>query len=353
MPQNIVVREVGKETLEEQVRIFNRVFGINMSLETWTYKHYENPLGASKAFIAFDGNKAVGINMFIPMQYVYAGQIFNAVQSCDSSVDPDYRRKGIFSKIILFAEHSLADKGYDLIIGYPGREKSFPGFLKLGWNHVCNLSNMFIMRNVAKIIDVKFHVTLPTWINRFTNLKITKIKNNADRIKNLHLDIVETLPFTDEEYKQMIVKEHISFYVNKDIIAWKFAKSRYIFYTVCEDKTVIAGFIVDCRTDRGLCKANVIAHFKNTHDTQKFSSAFSLLLVHLWEKTDYINTWKTKSQIENNITDKNGFITVNEKIISLPFITRILTKDKDKINMLMNNALWNPENIEIDSILNA
>lgn len=122
-----------KEYTDELILLFNSVFGTNATNKTWNYKHYLNPLSPSGIFGAFDGNKLVGMNAFMPMLYSCDNKEYKVVQSCESAVNPKYRRRGIFSGIITIAEKYYFDNGYDYFIGFPNVENSYGGFLKIGW----------------------------------------------------------------------------------------------------------------------------------------------------------------------------------------------------------------------------
>lgn len=125
----------GTDHEDELIALFNSVFERHATRDTWEYKHYKNPFQPSGIFCAFDGCKLVGMNAFMPMQYTDGRRVYNIVQSCESAVDPEYRRQGIFTNIILTAEKFYAAQGFDYFIGFPNPKNSYEGFLKIGWTN--------------------------------------------------------------------------------------------------------------------------------------------------------------------------------------------------------------------------
>lgn len=88
-----------------------------------------NTLDAPKGtvfFGAFHGERLVGINGFVRHSIVYRNQEMGAFQSCSTATDPDYRGRGIFSKIIKHAQAALASECL-FLCGFPN-EMSEPIF---------------------------------------------------------------------------------------------------------------------------------------------------------------------------------------------------------------------------------
>lgn len=142
----------GTDYENELIALFNSVFGRHATQDTWEYKHHKNTFQPSGIFGAFDGNKLVGMTAFMPMQYTDGSRIYNVVQSCESAVNPEYRRRGIFSGIILTAEKYYAARGFDYFIGFPNPENSYGGFLKLGWINEGNVTRLSKLLNPARAV---------------------------------------------------------------------------------------------------------------------------------------------------------------------------------------------------------
>ena len=126
--------------LIDSYRVFSRVFGSDMSWETFAYKHRENPHGVEPCCLQKDAEgKTIGTNCFMGAEAVCGGRIFRLIQSCDTAVVPEARGQGVFVDLISRAMKIFREKqSADLLIGFPNRN-SFHGFMKLGWKHVLTL----------------------------------------------------------------------------------------------------------------------------------------------------------------------------------------------------------------------
>lgn len=141
---------LNKDTFKEQCYVYTKAFGHeNNDIENyWQKKHYNNPLGGSFIFGAYYKNKLVGINCFQPCVYESYSGIFNALQSCESGVLPEFQGKGIWGKLMRFAEEYIrTNTDCDVLIGFPNYRNSYPGFRKMTWETVFVLNNYLLVNN--------------------------------------------------------------------------------------------------------------------------------------------------------------------------------------------------------------
>lgn len=103
----------------------------------FSWKHDENPFGASPSWVAESPDGAiVGLRVFLRWRFRdQAGNELSAVRAVDTATHPDWQGKGIFTKLTLSAIPDLRDDGVDLIFNTPN-DKSRPGYLKMGWSEV-------------------------------------------------------------------------------------------------------------------------------------------------------------------------------------------------------------------------
>ncbi|MCX2739956.1 GNAT family N-acetyltransferase [Pontibacter anaerobius] len=105
---------------------------IQKSERLWHWKHVENPHGASPILVAEDDGKVVGVRAFLRWQWVYKGQVLQAIRAVDTATHPDYQGKGIFKKLTLQGLADAKEDGIHLVYNTPN-ESSKPGYLKMGW----------------------------------------------------------------------------------------------------------------------------------------------------------------------------------------------------------------------------
>ncbi len=162
------------DSTEKQLSLFNTVFSKNFNHSDWNKKHFESPRGHTIFIGAFDGDRLAGFNGFMPAEYISNGSVYSAAQSCESAVHPDYRGRGIFSKLILKGHEVLRDRGFDLIFGYPNKN-SLPGFLKLKWIEVGSLTCQLIPLKTSDYIAERFGILakpLGIIFDRYSSLKL-------------------------------------------------------------------------------------------------------------------------------------------------------------------------------------
>ncbi len=152
MEDSLPVKLLDRSTIEQQVEVYMRSFDVGMPVEqvidNWKKEHYENPVHEAYIFGVFDGDRLVSINGYMPMRYRYNGVACHVIQSCVSGTIPEYRGKGIWSKLVTFAVSYFKSEGvYDLLIGFPNHETSYGGFMKMNWAHVTDAINYLMVVN--------------------------------------------------------------------------------------------------------------------------------------------------------------------------------------------------------------
>lgn len=102
----------------------------------FTWKHRASPFGASPGVVATDGDRIVGVRLFLRWELRQGDRVVRAVRAVDTATHPDYRRRGIFRTLTLDLLHRLEqEEGVDLVFNTPNAD-SRPGYLRMGWREV-------------------------------------------------------------------------------------------------------------------------------------------------------------------------------------------------------------------------
>ncbi|CAN5846768.1 hypothetical protein BH23ACT1_BH23ACT1_02380 [soil metagenome] len=101
----------------------------------FAWKHEENAFGSSAAWTAMDGDRVVAFRSFLRWELEDGEQVRRAVRAVDTATHPDYRRRGLFSRLTHRGLEDLQAEGVDLVFNTPN-EQSRPGYLKMGWKVV-------------------------------------------------------------------------------------------------------------------------------------------------------------------------------------------------------------------------
>jgi GNAT superfamily N-acetyltransferase len=98
----------------------------------YRWKHQENPFGPSPAWVALDGERVVGLRVWMRWRFVQRGRRWDAVRAVDTATHPDHQGRGIFRRLTVDSLETLAGEGVGHVFNTPN-DNSRPGYLKMGW----------------------------------------------------------------------------------------------------------------------------------------------------------------------------------------------------------------------------
>jgi predicted N-acetyltransferase YhbS len=98
----------------------------------WSWKHEQNPFGASYALVAEENNMLTGVRVFMKWKWQWKQQVYNAIRAVDTATHPEHQGKGIFKKLTLKQVELCKQLGEHFVFNTPN-EQSRPGYLKMGW----------------------------------------------------------------------------------------------------------------------------------------------------------------------------------------------------------------------------
>jgi GNAT superfamily N-acetyltransferase len=128
---------------------------IPRSREFWEWKHFKNPFGISPAFVAINDKEIVGLRTFMRWIWGVNGAELTALRAVDTVVHPDYRGKGIFSRLTLLLLEQVQSEGANFIFNTPNKA-SLPGYLKMGWRRVTrvpvSIRPVHLFRTLSRVI---------------------------------------------------------------------------------------------------------------------------------------------------------------------------------------------------------
>ena len=104
----------------------------------FAWKHDANPVGASPAWVATDGERLAGFRVLMQWAFRQGETTVRAVRAVDTATHPDYQGRGIFTRLTLHAIDELRDEGVSFVFNTPN-DQSRPGYLKMGWQVVGQL----------------------------------------------------------------------------------------------------------------------------------------------------------------------------------------------------------------------
>lgn len=137
-PGDLTVRRAQPEDKGELLGLVAESFGEDASVwneSYWCWKHELNPFGPSYALVAEAGGRPVGLRMFLRWRLESGATSVEAVRAVDTVTHPDFRRRGIFSRLTREALRLAGEDGVRLVFNTPN-PRSRAGYLQMGWQDV-------------------------------------------------------------------------------------------------------------------------------------------------------------------------------------------------------------------------
>ncbi len=136
---DLELRSTGPEDRDVQVELFNRCFDKAVEKADLEWRYDQSPHGGSVGVLlrAPDGQPVCGFS-YSPRRFLVRGDDSTAAscgQQGDVMTDPEWRKRGIASRVAKHCEEETRKLGWPMNWGYPNR-RSWSVFLKLGWNSV-------------------------------------------------------------------------------------------------------------------------------------------------------------------------------------------------------------------------
>ncbi|RKS50585.1 acetyltransferase (GNAT) family protein [Gillisia mitskevichiae] len=130
--ENLNFREIDYQTdLSEVISLIHKNLDSTYTLDFFKWKHLENPFGKSYGLLALDGDKIIGLRMFMFWEFKTPNGKLKAIRPVDTVTDENYRGMGIFKKLTLDGLENISGE-YDIVFNTPNNN-SLPGYLKMGW----------------------------------------------------------------------------------------------------------------------------------------------------------------------------------------------------------------------------
>ena len=112
--------------------LLSTVFQEKRDLARWRWYYQEGPAGPALIRLALHGGRVVGHRALVPYRIWNGREYAVASQASDAAVHPDYRGRGIFSRLTKEVLAAAKDRGWAFVFSFPN-EKSLPLNRRLGW----------------------------------------------------------------------------------------------------------------------------------------------------------------------------------------------------------------------------
>lgn len=136
------VRPAGREDVPAILELLRTCLGPTLAGGTvprtealWRWKHERNPFGVSPVLLAESTGRVVAVRAFLRWHWRSGAREVPAVRAVDTATHPDWRGRGLFSRLTLRLLDEVSGEGAAFVFNTPNRA-SRPGYLKMGWRPV-------------------------------------------------------------------------------------------------------------------------------------------------------------------------------------------------------------------------
>jgi len=210
---------------EQLLELFRLSFGQTMPAELWDWKYVKNPLSSqdSEVVVAVDRGKIIGARPFLLSKMWIGDKIVTTAQHCDTMVHPDYRNRGIFNRMGLFALQHLKEYGYALCYGLPA-PMSRRGFLSQGFRIVVTTETLYGVILPQQIISYLLGNQL---LGRGLGLVYGRVANsrmrsNSNYSRSFQVDVFDRLGHELGEIDSLRDKSTIDLVRSESYLRWRF-----------------------------------------------------------------------------------------------------------------------------------
>lgn len=252
-----IIRRFEDADREAFLSLYESVFGGDVSDRWFDWRFVENPfVDHVPMFVAEQVGELVGARPFLCFQVEIGSRTLLGIQTCDTMVHPDHRRKGLFTR--------MTDRAYDyyrslddpvLQFSIPNRF-SRPGYLKLGCEVVCQLPVSYRVQRLDSMVgndtltDVAGALQPVVSVYNAARDRLTAPSADADISVTAH-DQVPSEMFAD--LYRSAVPNRIHATRNEAFYEWRFDNPRWDYraYIARRDGEPVAGVVTGTRTADG------------------------------------------------------------------------------------------------------
>lgn len=292
----------------------------------WQYR--ENPDGKAIVVLAHDDSNdlIVGTNTIIPSKLIIDGEEITSSLACNVQVHPNYRKKGIFSELLLSMPKFALENDIHSLFAIPNNN-SFKAFINEGSIEITQLPLLvrpirfsqyfsFPIKQILKPLDI-------FWKKNVFSSNIEQINGDFD-------DSFEILA------KKTSNRVSVMHSRNKKFLNWRYTNHptrKYQIFTLKENNELL-GYVITRIHYLNKNKVGVILDYMVDADYEdgiKLKSLIDKAISYFWDNDVSVAIATSRNGLlENDLLRKSGFFTAPSflKPESLHFIVQTFDDDK-------------------------
>jgi len=157
----VVIREFESNDFDGVMALVRSCYGAAAEPpDWWRWRHQELAPQDCTMFVAADGEKIIGMRPLALFPYFLQGSLVKGALFSAVMVHPDYRRLGIFSRLVKACIEEAWRRGAVFVTTMPN-DLSYPGFMKLGWRDPGDRTLLIQPLDMAALAGKKIK---PAWL---------------------------------------------------------------------------------------------------------------------------------------------------------------------------------------------
>ena len=297
----------------------------NSSYFDWQYR--DNPNGKALVLLARDdsNNLIVGTNTIIPIKLIVDNEIIMSSLACNVQVHPDYRKKRIFSKLLLSMPGFALDRNICSLFAIPN-DNSFKAFINEGSIEITHLPLLI----------------KPIKLSEYFGIPIKQILKPFDvfwKNKNIFSNIEEFYGNFDDSFENLAKKTSKRVSVmnsrKKEFLNWRYKNhptQKYQIFTL-KTNNELNGYIITKIHFIGKKKIGIILDYmvnSNFKNKIQLKNLIHKAISNFWENNVSVAIATSKNGLlENQLLKNCGFFTAPSflKPVSLHFVVQTFDDD--------------------------
>ena len=292
----------------------------------WQYRN--NPNGKAIVLLSYDddSNTLVGTHSLIPLKLIVDGEIITSSVCCNVQIHPDFRKKHVFSNLLLSVPDDALTHNINSFYGIPN-DNSLKAFINNGSIKITTLPLLIKPIKLSNYFDSPIRQILKPfdifWKNRNTFSCIEEFNGNFD---------------DSFEYLAKKTSERVSVLNNrrKEFLNWRYKNhptEKYKIFTLKTNNELI-GYIITKIHHVEKKKIGVILDYmvnSNHKNKTQLKNLIHKAISNLWEHDVSVAIVTSRNGLlENQLLRSCGFFTAPSflKPVSLHFIVQIFDNDK-------------------------
>ena len=314
-----------KDEKQEILNLTKKIFGdvdiTKASYFDWQYR--DNPNGKAIVLLARDDNSKnllVGTNTIIPQKLIVDGEIITSSLACNVQVHSSYRKKHLFSDLLLSMPNSALTNDVHSLFAIPN-DNSFKAFINEGSTEIAHLPLLI----------------KPIKLSKYFGSPVKQILKPFDifwKNKNTFSDIGELDGDFDDSFENLVKKTSKRVSVinsrTKEFLNWRYKNhptQKYHVFTFKKNNELI-GYIVTKIHYLEKKKIGIILDYmvnSDYKDKTQFKNLIYKAISNFWENDVSMAIATSRNGLlENQLLRSCGFFTAPSflKPVSLHFIVQ-------------------------------